>query len=278
MSHKIGQRIGHALMNIILVVFSFSCVFPIIWIGYSSLKTDAEFSVNSMGLPAAPTFQNYVSVITSTKMPQYIWNSFKTSVMSVVLVLLFAFILGYIFARFTFIGKNALYLYVMMGMLIPIHALLVPIYIQLRDLGLLNRQVTLTFPYVAFGLPLAMVLTESFVKSIPRSFEEAAYIDGAGFLRTMFQIILPLAMPILSTVIIITFFYCWNEFSFALVLTNDDSVRTIPVGLTMFKSAYKVNYPRLMAGILLSMLPVMILYFMFSDRIIRGMMAGAIKG
>ena len=138
--------------------------------------------------------------------------------------------------------------------------------------------VHLAFPYVAFGMPLAMVLTESFIKTIPRSFEEAAYIDGASFLHTMFMIILPLAMPILATVTIITFFYCWNEFSFALVLTSDDAARTIPVGLTMFKSAYTTDYPSLMAGILVSLLPVMILYYVCSDRIIKGMMAGAIKG
>ena len=211
-------------------------------------------------------------------MPTYVLNSFRTAAVSVLLVILFSFILGYMFARFKFFGRNFFYIYVMIGMLIPIHALLVPVYIQLRDIGALNRWFTLAFPYVAFGMPLAMVLTESFIKTIPRSFEEAAYIDGASFLHTLFIIILPLAMPILATVTIISFFYCWNEFSFALVLTNDDTARTIPVGLTMFKSAYTTDYPRLMAGILVSLLPVMILYFLCSDRIIRGMMAGAIKG
>lgn len=278
MSSTIFRRFGQFVLNLVLILFSLSCVFPIIWIGYSSLKTQAAFSLDSLGLPTAPTIQNYVSVITTTKMPLYVLNSFKTSLIAVSLVLVFAFILGYLFARFKFFGRNFLFVYVMTGMLIPIHALLVPVYIQLRDIGILNRWFTLALPYVAFGMPLAMVLTESFIESIPRSFEEAAFIDGAGFLRTMFMIILPLAMPILATVTIISFFYCWNEFSFALVLTSDDSARTIPVGLTMFKSAYTTDYPRLMAGILVSLAPVIILYFSCSDRIINGMMAGAIKG
>ncbi len=278
MSSTIFRRFGQFVLNLVLILFSLSCVFPIIWIGYSSLKTQAAFSLDSLGLPTAPTIQNYVSVITTTKMPLYVLNSFKTSLIAVSMVLLFAFILGYLFARFKFFGRNFLFVYVMTGMLIPIHALLVPVYIQLRDTGVLNRWFTLALPYVAFGMPLAMVLTESFIESIPRSFEEAAFIDGAGFLRTMFMIILPLAMPILATVTIISFFYCWNEFSFALVLTSDDSARTIPVGLTMFKSAYTTDYPRLMAGILVSLAPVIIRYFSCSDRIINGMMAGAIKG
>lgn len=278
MTGKRLSAVGRIIINAILCLFSFSCIFPIIWIAYSSVKTQQEFAHSSLGLPRAPTLANYAYVFTKTEMPRFIFNSFRISIISVVLVLLFSFILGYLFARFKFFGRHFLYIYVMVGMLIPIHALLVPMYVQLRTFGVLNRWFALTFPYVAFGMPLAMVLTESFIRTIPRSFEEAAYIDGAGFLRTMFVVILPLALPILATTTIITFFYCWNEFSFALVLTSSDAIRTIPVGLTMFKSAYYVDYPAMMAAILLSMFPVMVLYFAFSDRIISGMMAGAIKG
>lgn len=272
------RRAGKSVVNILLFLFSFTCVFPVVWILYSSLKTQAEFSVNSVGLPLKATLDNYVAVFTQTEMPRYILNSFRTAVLSVACIVIFAFILGYLFSRFHFFGRNLLYTYVMLGMLIPVHALLVPLYVQLRDLGSLNNWYTLVLPYVAFGLPIAMLLTESFVSSIPRSLEEAAFIDGAGFLRTMFVIVLPLCMPILATVVIISFFYCWNEFSFALVLTNTDAYRTIPVGLTFFKSMFTVDYPRLMAGIMVSLLPVIVLYFSFSDRIISGMMVGAVKG
>lgn len=275
---KILHKIGRLLINAVLLLFSFSCIFPIIWIAYSSLKTQAQFSLDSLGLPTQPTLANFKSIFTSTNMLVYMRNSFFTAVLSVGLIVFFAFILGYVFARLHFPGKNVLYVFIMIGMLLPVHALLVPIYIQMRDINALGKPYTLVIPYVAMGLPLAMVLAESFIKEIPTSFEEAACLDGAGFFRTMFEIILPLAMPILATITIISFFNCWNEFSFALVLTSEDSLRTIPVGLTMFKSAYTTDYPRLMAGILISLMPVIILYFTCSDRIIRGMMAGAIKG
>lgn len=266
------------VINLLLVLFSVTCVFPIIWIIYSSLKTQAEFAVNSVGLPMAVTFENYLSVLRETNMVRYVANSAIVSVVTVAAIVLLAFIIGYFLARFSFRGRNFIYTYLLVGMLLPIHALLVPIYINLRDINMLNRQLTLVLPYVAFGLPTAMVLTEGFVRTLPTTFEEAAAIDGSSFARTLFTIILPLTMPILATITIIQFFGSWNEFSFSLVLISDDSLRTIPVGLTMFKSIYEVNYPRLMAGMMTSLLPVMILYFIFSDRIIQGMTAGAIKG
>jgi raffinose/stachyose/melibiose transport system permease protein len=265
-------------LNMVLFIFSITCIFPIVWILYSSLKTQAEFAVNSVGLPHVFTFANYFSVIRETNMLRYMLNSAIVSVVSVVAIIVLAFILSYFLARFSFKGRNFIYTYLLLGMLLPIHALLVPIYINLRNISMLNRQLTLVLPYVAFGLPAAMVLTEAFIRTIPRTFEEAAAIDGSSFTRTLCTIIFPLTMPILATITIIQFFGSWNEFSFSLVLISDDYLRTIPVGLTMFKSIYEVNYPRLMAGMMASLLPVMILYFIFSDRIIQGMTAGAIKG
>ena len=151
-------------------------------------------------------------------------------------------------------------------------------YIQLNGVGLTNHWYTLLIPYIGFGLPISIMLIESYISSIPGELEEAAAIDGCSFTRTLFQIVFPLASPILATVAIIQFFAVWNEFTFALILVNDDSLRTVPVGLTMFKGAYTVDYPRMMAGIMVTMLPVMILYFIFSKRIIEGMVAGAVKG
>lgn len=272
------RRLGKGALNLLLLVFSISCIYPIFWVLYSSFKTQAEFTISSMALPHNWTLTNYASVLTQSKMGVYMVNSFRTALISVALVVLISFLMGYCLARFRFRGRNVLYTVLLLGMLLPIHALLVPLYIQLRDAGVTNQWFTLIIPYVGFGLSMGVVLTEGFVSSIPRAFEEAAAIDGSGFFRTTFTIMLPLSMPILATLIIIMFFGNWNEFSFSLVLINDDDLRTIPVGLTMFRSMYKVDYPRLMAGMMTALLPVIVLYFLFSDRIIQGMMAGAIKG
>ena len=275
---NIGKHIGRALINLFLIAFSFTCIFPIIWILYSSFKTQPEFQLSSTALPKALNLENYRMVITDTNMLLYIANSFRNTVIAVGIALVVSFLAGYVLSRYRFRGRNILYNYFTLGMMIPIHALLVPMYVQLQKGGLTNHWYTLLFPYIAFSLPIAIMLIESSISSIPQELEEAASMDGCGFFGILFRIVFPLSRPILSTVAILQFFWAWNEFSFALILVSKDSLRTIPVGLTMFKSAYTVNYPRLMAGIFVSILPVMILYFIFSRRIIEGTVAGAVKG
>lgn len=233
---------------------------------------------SSTALPEAFNLKNYISVFTQTNILQYILNSLRNTVLSVAVIVIVSFLAGYVLARYGFRGRAAIYNYFIMGMLIPIHALLVPMYVQFQQNNLTNHWYTLLLPYVAFGLPISIMLIESYISTIPRELEEAAAIDGCGFFGTIFRIVFPLAGPILATVAIIQFFAVWNEFSFALILVSKDTLRTVPVGLTMFKAAYTVDYPRLMAGILVTMFPVMVLYFVFSKRIIEGMVAGAVKG
>lgn len=271
-------NIASIICNTIFLIFSFSCIFPIVWIFYSSFKTQAEFMQSSTALPTSLNFDNYIAVFTDTSMGIYILNSARNTIISVAIIIICSFLIGYIFARYTFKGRNVIYNYFIMGMLIPVHVLLVPLYVQLNQANLTNQWYTLLFPYVAFGIPLSIMLIESYITSVPIELEEAAAIDGCGFFRTLFQIVFPLAKPIIASVVIIQFFSIWNEFSFALILISSDALRTVPVGLTMFNAAFTVDYPRLMAGIMISILPVMIFYFSYSGKIIEGMVAGAVKG
>lgn len=275
---RVGKGLGRGAANGLLIFFSISCIFPVVWMFYSSFKTQAEFAQSSTALPSKLNLTNYLSVFTQTDLGVSMWNSIRNTVLSVAVTILFAFLAAYVLSRFRFKGRGFIYNYFMLGMLIPVHALLVPMYIQLKEAGLTNSWYTLLFPYVGFGLPISIMLIESFIASVPRELEEAASIDGCGFFECLFRIIFPLTKPILSTVAIIQFFASWNEFSFALILVSNDKLRTVPVALTMFKSAYTVDYPRLMAGIIVTILPVMILYFGFSKRIIEGTVAGAVKG
>ncbi|MFK0524219.1 carbohydrate ABC transporter permease [Paenibacillus illinoisensis] len=265
-------------VNALLLLFTASCIIPLLWIGYSSLKTQAEFANNILSLPSAPQFSNYWEAIKLTNMLQLSWNSARVTLLSVIGITAIAYVTGYITARLDFKGKRAMIFYYLFGMLVPIHALLVPIYLLFKNWGLADQWYTLIIPYIAFNLSLPIMLVSSYVMGIPREMEEAAAIDGLSFSGTMYRIILPIAIPVLTTVAILQFFSCWNEFSFALVLLNDESLRTVPLGMSYFKSQHSTNYPQLMAGMILSMLPVTIIYFVFSSRIIAGVMAGAIKG
>ncbi len=275
---SIGKTIVRGFVNLIMLLFSFSCIFPILWLLSSSLKTQQEFAQSSMALPSALNLKNYISVFTETNMLRYIVNSLRNTVLSVGLIIIMAFTAAYVLSRYKFKGRNFIYNYFIIGMLIPIHALLVPMYVQFKQAGLTNHWYTLLLPYIAFGLPISIMLIESYISAVPKELEEAAAIDGSGFFMTIFKIIFPLTGPILATVAIIQFFAVWNEFSFALILVSKETLRTVPVGLTMFKGAYTIDYPRMMAGILVTMFPVMLLYFIFSRRIIESMVAGAVKG
>lgn len=279
-NNKIKNGILGFFMNAILWIFSLSCIFPIIWMMYSSLKEKRAFNANIVGLPEEPTLQNYIRILTN---PDYhlgesMWNSVRTTGISIILIVLFSFMVGYILSRVRFKLNRVLYVMFLMGMLIPIHSLLVPIYVVFQRCGISNQWFTLLLPYVSFGLPMGIFLVEGYVKGIPVSLEEAAAIDGSTFSHTLWSIIFPICKPILVTVGIIQIFSCWNEFSFALVLIKDVSLQTVPLALTQFKGQFASDYPKQMAAMLITMSPIIVMYFAGSKQIIKGMVSGAVKG
>ena len=282
MKHKSPLRAkalaSSLLINGLVTLLSFTCIFPIIWMGYSSLKSQKEFALDTVGLPKTLHFGNYTQAMEEGKLAGYFTNSMLNTVISVLIVLVIAFVTAYCLARFTFKGRNLIYYLFLSGMLIPIYALLIPIFIEFKTLGLLNKRITLILPYIAFAMPTAIFLIESYVKSIPTELEEAAYMDGCSITRTMFFIIMPVCKPVLATTAILSFLHTWNEFPLALVLIRSNSLKTMPIGLTNFVGTYTVNYPLMMAALVISTLPVIIMYFLFYNQIMQGMVAGAVKG
>ena len=279
-AEKAKRGIVGTILNLILVFFSAICIFPLVWMFYSSLKLKRQFNADIIGLPTDPSFTNYIKVMTNKD--YHIWasmvSSARTTIISLLFIVVFGFIVGYILSRCNFKGNRVIYYLFLMGMLIPTHSLLVPIYVVFSKTGLANQWFTLPIPYVAFALPIAIFLMEGYMKGIPTELEEAAAIDGSSFTRTLFSIILPVAKPILVTIAIIQTFSCWNEFSFALVLIKDVKLQTVPLAMTMFKGQFASDYPKQMAAMLMTMSPILVMYFVFSKEIIKGMVAGAVKG
>ena len=276
---KVGNTILGIFLNVLMWVFSLSCIFPLIWMGYSSLKQKRDFNKDIFSLPSEPSLSNYQRILSN---PDYniassMWNSARTTVISVFLIVICAFIVGYILSRCSFKLNRPLYIMFLMGMLIPVHSLMVPIYIIFSRANLLNKWYTLLMPYLCFNLPVSLLLVEGYVKGIPTALEEAAAIDGCSFTRSMFSIILPICKPILTTVAIINVFGCWNEFSFALILQSK-AYQTVPLALKNFTGQFNSDFPKMMAAMLLTMSPVVLFYFIFSKQIIKGMVAGAVKG
>lgn len=275
---EVSRKIGRVLSNIVLMMFSITCIFPAIWLFYSSLKEKSEFYNSPLALPKAPDFQHYISILTKSNILTWMGNTIRNSVLSLFFILLLGFIIGYFLSRYRFRGRNMLYSYFLIGMLVPVHALMVPMYVLFTKAGLNDNWFTLVLPYTALGLPIAVFLTESYIKSIPLEVEEAAAIDGSSIHRTLFSIILPMCKPILVTVGIIQFFYVWNEFTYSLILIDSEKWMTVPVGITLFKGQFSTDFPKMMTAMLLAILPAMALYFAFSKQITEGMVAGAVKG
>ncbi len=274
----VNRRIVDFLVNAVMMIFSVFCIFPFIWMFYSSFKTEAEFAQNIISLPRSLQFSNYLKAINTGKLGYYAVNSFYNCIITVVIVVFIAFIAAYFLSRFSFRGRNLVYGLFMLGMLIPVHSLMIPIFMEFKALDFLDTRFTLLPVYIAFGLPMAIFLMESFIGGIPTELEEAATIDGSGMVRSMFSVIMPLCSPVIATVIILTFMGTWNEFPFALILVKADSLKTIPVGLRNFQGAYTAKYAQFMAGMIVALLPVIIVYAIFYKKIIVGMTAGSVKG
>lgn len=272
------KKILTIIINVPVILISISCIFPIFWMLYNSVKSESEFALDKLALPTNINFDNYIEAIRIGKMQNYFFNSIFNATITVIAVVLFSFFIAYFISRYEFKGKRIIYYLFLFGMLIPIHSLLIPIFIQFSRLDLLNKRYTLLLPYVAFGMPLAIFLFDSFIKTIPIEVEEAAIIDGCGTFSRIMLIVFPLCKPVISTVVVLSFLGAWNEFPFALTLLTSNEFKTIPIGLANFSGQYSTSYTPLLAGLVIATLPVIIIYILFNKQIVKGMTAGAVKG
>ncbi|WP_152397616.1 carbohydrate ABC transporter permease [Paenibacillus cellulositrophicus] len=266
------------VVNIVVLLFTLSALFPIVWMVYTSVKSNPDFSLNTISLPTSPTLENYANAFEIGNIGSAIFSSLLNTVIPVPIIILFSFIIGYFFSRIEFRGKKLLMVLFLAGMMIPIHALLVPLFVQFKWFGMLDNRFTLILPYIAFHLPVAIFLFDSFIKGISREIEEAAYIDGSSFDNTMFRVIFPICLPIMSTVAILSILGTWNEFSFALVLNKSSDLFTLPIWLTFFSGQHTTDYTGKIAGLVITSLPIIVMYLFFSNKIMSGMTAGAVKG
>lgn len=263
---------------IILILFSIVNIYPILWMVINSLKSEQEFSIDKLGLPDKIVFQNYVDAWNTANFSGFFINSVVVSVTAVIITVLFGALAAYFLSRFTFKMSKLVYSFFIFGLLVPIHATLIPMFILMQNLGLLNTRISLVFPYVAFNMPVTIFLLVSFMKAFPKEIEESAIMDGASIFRIFWSIILPMCRPAIATVTILSFINNWNEFVFALVLVNDPALQTLPLGLQNFAGQYSTNYVAQMSGLTMALIPILIVFLFLEKEIVKGMTAGAVKG
>lgn len=266
------------LINAIMIIVTACSLFPLLWTLWSSFKTSVEFASNQVGLPHEFYLGNYKEAYRVANMNVTIPNTIFVTVGAVIIIIVFSFIIGYFCNRFTFMGKRFVYLLFLTGMLIPVHSFMVPVAIQASNMKMTDNLWILMMTDAAFGLSLPVVLIENFLNGVPREVEEAAVIDGTSLGQRIMLVVVPMTRPIISTVVILESLWMWNEFPFALTLINDTMRRTLPLAMSNFRGEHKVDYTSLFAGLILVSLPIFIVYSFFSNQIMEGMTAGAVKG
>jgi len=260
-----------------LLIISTVMFFPMVWMVYSAMKTNMAIFSSPWALPEALRWENFVEAWKAAHLGTYIFNSVFVGVVSVGGILFFASLSAYAFSRLQFKGRDAFFYLFLVGLIIPIQSFLLPLFMLLRDVGLINTYLALILPYIAWGLPLAIYLLRAYFLTLPRDLEDSARIDGCSVFGIYWRVLLPIIKPALATVAILASLDVWNEFLMALIFIYDSELKTVPVGLLAFYGQHTVDYKLLFAALSIITVPMVIVYFVFQRYIISGLTAGALK-
>ena len=279
------------LVYICLILLAVTIIVPVIWVFVASVKQNSEFYGNPWTLPETIYFQNFIDAWQKANMGSYMLNSVIVTALAIAMLIVISLPAAYVLSRFKFrTGKfwNVLF---MAGLFINVSYIVVPIFLMLNNWDIKLRQLTgdpfflnnlfiLALVYTATALPFTIYLLAGYFKTLARDYEEAAYVDGAGYFVTMVKIMFPMARPSIITIILFNFLSFWNEYIIAMTLMTDEKFKTLPVGLMNLMAAQKsaVEYGQMYAGLVLVMLPTLILYICVQKTLTQGMTLGGLKG
>ena len=286
-----GDRLYKLFIYIVLGLLAVLILVPVLWVFMASIKETVEHYGNPWALPTHAHWQNFADAWQKADMGAYMGHSVLVTGLALVILLVVALPASYCLARFKFVSQKLLNTCFMAGLFINVNYIVVPIYLMLADgdkwlkntLGngfLLNNHIVVAIVYAATALPFTIYLLSSYFATLPHDFEEAAYIDGAGYFRTMLEIIFPMAKPSIITVILFNFLSFWNEYIIVKTLCTDKEMWTLPAGLLNLMQAQQsaAEYGPMYAGLVLVMLPVLILYICVQKNLTKGMTVGGLKG
>lgn len=273
------NQIKKYLVWILLIVLFVTQVYPLVWLLIYSLKTTQEIlDGNFFALPETLQWINFKSAYVAGHYLKYLFNSLLVTAVTMAFTILLGTMVSFAIARFRWRYGNLVMLVFLIGIMIPIQSTLLPLMIIFKNMGILNTYLSLILPYVAFSIPLAIFILSGFMQSIPHEIEESAIMDGASIFRLFRSVILPITVPPVVTVCILTFISTWNEYILAATFISSEKFKTLPFGVYSFFSQYSTNYGAIGAYLVMGALPVLLVYFTLSQKITSGMVAGAVKG
>lgn len=266
----------------LLIAGGIVCVngfFPAIWILLTSLKTDSELQVKPITyLPVDATMKNYLQAFTEQPLLTFVFNSVVVAVGATLLSLLVAALAAYPIARLKMRYRNLTLSAIVAVSMFPLISIMIPLYQTMRSLGLLNSYLALILPYSVLNLPVCVLMLVSFFQGIPKDLENAAMIDGCTRIGALFKVVLPLSAPGVFTAGIISFVNAWDEFLLALSMNSSMSMRTLPVGITLYQGEFAFPWPIISAALMVAIVPIAVLIVIFQERVVSGLTSGGMKG
>ena len=267
------------LLHILLIAFAVIQIYPLLFLAFFSLKDNNEiYSGNVMGIPREFHWSNYQNALFNANVGHYLINSIFVTAIVILISDILACMVSYAIARMRVSANRFIKPFFSIGLMIPLHAVLLPVFIMLRNLKMLDTYQAIIVPYIAFALPMAIFFMIGFFQVLPLELEESAFLDGCGIFRTFFSIVLPLVKPALATISIFTFLSTWNEMMFAITFINSEKYRTLTVGIMQMVGQYTTDWGTMGAGLVVATLPTVVIYLLFSNQVQSGMVPGAVKG
>lgn len=263
--------------HLLFIVLCIIALYPLIWVATNSFKTDIQLFEHSWSLPKEWRWENYVRAW-KFGVAKYILNSVFVTVCAVLINVSVSLMAAFALSRFHFKGKNFFLYFILGGLMLAPEVSLIPLFRILTSLKIYNTYLAMILPNVAFGIPFTTFLVRSYMLGLPRDYEEAAFIDGASALKVFWYVVIPLCRPIIASAMLLDAMRVWNEFMFALTFVINDNLKTLPLGLMSFAGALREQWTVVMAGIVISSIPMIALYLLTQKQFIRGLAAGGIKG
>jgi raffinose/stachyose/melibiose transport system permease protein len=271
------QPLSRNLLWLLILLWVVVTLFPFVWVLSLSLRTEKEV-FTAILFPKTVRLANYLDAWTKFGFTGLFRNSVVISLCSVAITVFISALAGYGFSKFQFKGSNFLFHLILSGVMIPPVAVVIPLFVFMKRLGLFNSYPSVIIPYIVFGLPVSTFIFKSYIQNIGNDILDAARIDGCGEFGIFLRILLPIIKPAVATVTIFTFMTNWNEFLLAVIFLHDKGLYTLPLGMSVFVGQYSAPWQLIGAGVVISIAPVLVLFFVLQNQFIRGLTAGAVRG
>jgi ABC-type glycerol-3-phosphate transport system permease component len=271
------SSIWRAVTVVVLSMFAIAALYPLIFTILSSFKTTGEFASNPMGLPSSLTLANYLETFERMQVGRLLFNSVVATFGAMVLTTVSALFVAYVVTMTKIPGRNLIFLFIISMLVIPSQAIIYPLHQTILDIGLGGTYRGLILSLAAFGLPLGTYILAAYFRSVPLEMIEAAQVDGAGHMRILFSVLLPVSVPALAALSILNFVWMWNDLLLPLVIMGGTEKTTLMVGVALLSGQYDISIPLISAGLIIALIPVILVYLLMQRQIMSGAIAGSVK-